>query len=166
MPIVLKSGSLNIPEPSVPVQACNGIAFFYSMPFHIALYAKAISDQKPTANIGMSVLSDAYCVVHNFKFQMLNCLLNECHCSVDDIHDKTRNLRVNVIWRRVRIIIVAMEKRQIIRILNVCLYPYLSSMQSACAVLYCYLWPVRLNHIFPRYLLNSAIFVGGEKKLL
>ena len=33
MPIVLKSGNLNLLEPSGPVQACNGIAlpFFYSM---------------------------------------------------------------------------------------------------------------------------------------
>ena len=28
MPIVLKSGSLNLLEPSGPVQACNGIAFY------------------------------------------------------------------------------------------------------------------------------------------
>jgi hypothetical protein len=27
VPIVLKSGSLNLPEPSGPVKACNGIAF-------------------------------------------------------------------------------------------------------------------------------------------
>jgi len=27
VPIVLKSGSLNLLEPSEPVQACNGIAF-------------------------------------------------------------------------------------------------------------------------------------------
>jgi hypothetical protein len=29
MPIVLKSGSLNLPEPSGPVQACNGTALQY-----------------------------------------------------------------------------------------------------------------------------------------
>jgi hypothetical protein len=28
VPIVLKSGSLNLLEPSGPVKACNGIAFF------------------------------------------------------------------------------------------------------------------------------------------
>jgi hypothetical protein len=28
-------------------------------------------------------------------------------------------------------------------------YPYLSSVQCSCAVLYCYLWPVRLYNIFP-----------------
>jgi hypothetical protein len=31
-------------------------------------------------------------------------------------------------------------------------------MQSACAVLYCYLWSVWLNHIFPRYLIKDTIF--------
>ena len=34
-------------------------------------------------------------------------------------------------------------------------------MQSACAVLYCRLWPVRLYHVFPRYFINGTIFVGG-----
>ena len=34
-------------------------------------------------------------------------------------------------------------------------------MQCACAVLYCYLWPFWLYHIFPRYLTNGTIF---EKK--
>ena len=36
-------------------------------------------------------------------------------------------------------------------------------MQSACAVLYCHLWPVWLYHIFPHYLINGTIF---GKKLL
>jgi hypothetical protein len=31
-------------------------------------------------------------------------------------------------------------------------------MQSACAVLYNYLWPVWLYHIFPHYLINGTIF--------
>jgi hypothetical protein len=31
-------------------------------------------------------------------------------------------------------------------------------MQSACAVLYCHLWPVRLYHSFPHYLINDKIF--------
>jgi len=31
-------------------------------------------------------------------------------------------------------------------------------MQSACAVLFCRLWPVRLYNIFPRYLENGTIF--------
>jgi hypothetical protein len=39
----------------------------------------------------------------------------------------------------------------------------LSSTQSACAVLhiYCYLWPIRLYHIFPHTVLDGMIF--GEK---
>jgi hypothetical protein len=36
-------------------------------------------------------------------------------------------------------------------------------MQSACTVLYCHLWPVRLYQRFPHYLINGMIF---EKKLL
>jgi hypothetical protein len=31
-------------------------------------------------------------------------------------------------------------------------------MQSACAVLYCHLWPVWLYHSFPDYLTNGTIF--------
>jgi hypothetical protein len=36
-------------------------------------------------------------------------------------------------------------------------------MQSACAILYCNLWPVPLYHIFPHYIIHGTIFV---KKLL
>jgi hypothetical protein len=36
-------------------------------------------------------------------------------------------------------------------------------MQSACAILYCHMWPVGLSQIFPHYLINGTI-VG--KKLL
>jgi hypothetical protein len=36
-------------------------------------------------------------------------------------------------------------------------------MQSACAVLYCHMWPVWLYHIFPHYLINGTIV--GEKLL-
>jgi len=38
MPIVLKSGSLNLLEPSGPVQACNGIA----LPLHTRMYMHVI----------------------------------------------------------------------------------------------------------------------------
>jgi hypothetical protein len=31
-------------------------------------------------------------------------------------------------------------------------------MQSACAILYCPLWPVQIYHIFPPYLRNGTIF--------
>jgi len=43
----------------------------------------------------------------------------------------------------------------------VCVYTHthtvITSMQSACAVLYCHLWTVRLYHIFVHYLINDAI---------
>ena len=38
MPIVLKSGSLNLLEPSGPVQACNGIALpftFFTLEYYV-----------------------------------------------------------------------------------------------------------------------------------
>jgi len=36
-------------------------------------------------------------------------------------------------------------------------------MQSACALLHCHLWPVRLYHILPHYLINGTI--TGKKVL-
>jgi hypothetical protein len=54
-----------------------------------------------------------------------------------------------------------MEKLQILDILSVCLYLWLTSMQSSRAALYCHLWPVRIYYIFTHYLLNGTIF---EKK--
>ena len=41
--------------------------------------------------------------------------------------------------------------------LSECLVPYLSSKQSACAVLYCHVWSIWLYHIFSHYLINGAI---------
>jgi hypothetical protein len=40
-----------------------------------------------------------------------------------------------------------------------CLYPYLSSMQSACAVLYFHLWSVLLYHIFSQLVIFGKIFI-------
>jgi hypothetical protein len=34
-------------------------------------------------------------------------------------------------------------------------------MQSACAVLYCHLWPAPRHNIFPHYLINGKVFFGG-----
>jgi len=39
-----------------------------------------------------------------------------------------------------------------------CLQPQWSSMQCACLISYCHLWPVRLYCIFPRHLINGTIF--------
>jgi len=35
--------------------------------------------------------------------------------------------------------------------------PYLSNMQSACGILYCRLWPLRLYSIFPHHAINGTI---------
>jgi len=69
-------------------------------------------------------------------------------------------LRKSIKLRRVRITIVAEKKHQVLHILSVCLQPYSSSTQSACAVLYCHLWPIWFYHIFPHYLTNGTIFRG------
>ena len=57
--------------------------------------------------------------------------------------------------RRVRATIGGVEKQKLLFILSVCLQPYSSSMNCACAVLYCHLWSVRLYNIFPYYLING-----------
>jgi hypothetical protein len=36
--------------------------------------------------------------------------------------------------------------------------PHLSSIQSTYTLLYCHVWPVRLYHIFPHYVINDTIF--------
>ena len=46
----------------------------------------------------------------------------------------------------------------VLYILHVSLEPPLSSTKSACAILYCHLWPVRLSHIFTHYLVKGMIF--------
>jgi len=58
--------------------------------------------------------------------------------------NKTGKCTYNVTLRKVHANIVAVEKRKVLRILSVCLWPYLSRMQSACAILYCYLLPLFL----------------------
>jgi hypothetical protein len=63
-----------------------------------------------------------------------------------------------VTLRGVRGIIVAVEKQCVLHILSVCLWPWLSSTQSACAVLYCHLWSVGLCDILPHNLINGATF--------
>jgi hypothetical protein len=45
--------------------------------------------------------------------------------------------------------------------MSVCLYMYLSSMQSVSAVLYCHLWHVWLYHICSHRFINSPTFFGG-----
>ena len=85
----------------------------------------------------------------------------QCLCPVPLYQD--RQCSYNVTSRRVSLTTVAIGKTIILHILSVCLQPQLSGMPSACAVLYCHLWTVRLYRFFPHYLINGTIF---EKKLL
>jgi hypothetical protein len=70
-------------------------------------------------------------------------------------------VRINVTLRRVRVTIGAMEKQYVLHTVSVCLWPYLYSLQRACAILYRHLWPVWLYQIFPLFLINGMIFPGG-----
>ena len=71
---------------------------------------------------------------------------------------KTGNVRTIVTLRRSLVTIVAVEKRQVLRILSVCLKPRLFSMHSICAIIYCHLWPFRLCNIFPHYLIKGTTY--------
>ena len=63
--------------------------------------------------------------------------------------------------RCVRVTTVAVEKQRVLHILIANLQPSSFGMQSACAVLFCHLWPVWLYYTFPHYLISGMIF---EKK--
>ena len=68
----------------------------------------------------------------------------------------------NVILGEVRATMAAVEKQWVLHILSVCMWPQLSNVESACAVLYRHLRPVRLHNIFPPYFINGTIFGGGD----
>jgi hypothetical protein len=72
--------------------------------------------------------------------------------------------------RSVRVTIVAVVKQYVLHSLDVCVsvfFPYLSSSQSACTILYCRLWLARLYNIVTRYVMNFTIFgkKGTEYKM-
>jgi hypothetical protein len=88
------------------------------------------------------------CQIHAPSYLLFFCFFRQC--------------TYNVVLRRVRVTIVAVEKQLVLSISCVCLYCYLS--RAACkshlfyAILYCHLWPVGLCHIFPHFLINSTVF--------
>jgi hypothetical protein len=75
--------------------------------------------------------------------------------------DQTGNVCATTL-RSIREIIVVVRKKWLLHILSigvcVCVSPWLPSMQSACAMLYCYLWPVCLHHTLSHYHINGKIF--------
>ena len=76
MPRVLKSVSLNLLEPSGPVQACNGIAFFF-------LKNKAILD---------GVIINW----HRLITSRLGYIFRKCHWMIQVFRDVTMLLLVNI----------------------------------------------------------------------
>jgi hypothetical protein len=83
------------------------------------------------------------------------------HIIMHVIRNKDRQCTYNVL-RLPCVTTDSVEKPWVLSIVGNCLWPYLSNMQSACAMSY-YLWPVWHYHIFPHYLINSTIF--GNKLL-
>jgi hypothetical protein len=75
------------------------------------------------------------------------------------INKEDRQHTYNVTMRRLRLNIVAAEKKLLLHTVSVLL-----ALGIACNAHapYCHLWPVRLYNIFPHYLTNSMI---SEKTL-
>ena len=71
---------------------------------------------------------------------------------------KTGNGRLNVILRRIRVTVVAIEKQCFILCVCVCSLSYPACNTPA---LCCYLWPLQLYHIFRHYLTNITFFGKG-----
>ena len=71
------------------------------------------------------------------KMRGISCLNNETTLYFNTYIKKRGNESVNVVLRHVRVTAVAVQKQKVLHILSVCLQPLLSSMQCACAILYC-----------------------------
>ena len=82
MPIVLKSGSLNLLEPSGPVQACNGIALPFTFPkksldFTVSrLHSFLISPMRSTYPALLNPLRITNCRSELFTTLQLDCVGN------------------------------------------------------------------------------------------
>jgi len=71
--------------------------------------------------------------------------------------NRTCNASINVIMRRFRLTIFPWKSNKYyIFWVCVCYLSYLAC--NAQAPRYCYLWPVRVYHIFPQFLINGTIF--------
>jgi len=91
-------------------------------------------------------------------FLMEKLLLFQNSDKSSDMRNEDKQCTCTYVLMRLRITIFAMKKRLVLRFVSV---PYLSSMQSACALLYFHLWPVRLYSNFPHYFINVMIL--GQK---
>ena len=84
MPTVLKYGSLNLLEPSGPVQACNGIA----LPFTLSsiFYTQSNSNALP-----VSLLTSVRLITHNLVYN-----LQRIGLLFDDIASRTVNITIHI----------------------------------------------------------------------
>jgi len=71
----------------------------------------------------------------------------------------TSNVCINVTFRRVRVTAVEVEKK-VLQILRACVFSLGYPARHGLAP-FCHLWPVRLYHTLPHYLIND-MFVGRE----
>jgi len=84
------------------------------------------------------------------------------HCSMLLTINKRGNVRTNVTLRYIRIMIVAVEKQSVFRILIVCVYSITYSTRKVRAS-YCHLWPVCFDLLFHIISQKSRF---SERKLL
>jgi hypothetical protein len=110
----------------------------------------------------------ALTVQQSFPYHKLSNILQ----SLELIHNKRNNVRFYVTLRRSRnhccrgkaisiIYFCTWIRVRACVLVRTLVQPYLPSTQSACLVLYFYLWPLWLHHIFRHYFINSTNF--GEK---
>ena len=76
---------------------------------------------------------------------------------------KTDRILINVTLSRVGVNIVAAEKQKYY-IIWVCVCSTTYPLRNVHDI-YCHLWPVWLNHIFPHYLINGTVLGGNLMKI-
>jgi len=76
--------------------------------------------------------------------------------------EQYRQYTYNVILRRVRITIVAVEKQEVLHKLSVCICCLRYPVWNAHAP-YCQLWPAPFYKISPHFPINGTIFEGKKK---
>ena len=67
----------------------------------------------------------------------------------------------NIIFRRVRAAIVAVEEQQVLRIVSVCVCVCVCSFRYPARnahAPYCHMWPAPLYYIFKHYLIHDRLF--------
>ena len=103
----------------------------------------------------------------HLRLQFFSYFLVVKQARAQDVFNKTGNVRINVTLRRVRVTTVAVILIYVLNTKSVCLsscrrYPARKA-HLFCAVLYCYLWPVRLYRVLPHYFVKRTTF--GKKKV-